>query len=58
MIYNNIFSANNRLPNTICRQQAKQVDIATLIFNHENPMFAFVTQGIKLIQRDLNKQFN
>jgi len=51
MIYNDIFSANNRLPNTICRQQANKVDIGTLLFNYLNPGAAFL---MKII-RDANK---
>jgi hypothetical protein len=51
MIYNDIFSANNRLPNTVCRQQAKKVDIGTLLFNHLNPGFA----AMMSIMREINK---
>lgn len=53
MIYNNIFSSNNRLPNTICRQQAKNITIGTLLFNYANPGFAFMMQLAK--EFNLNK---
>lgn len=54
MIYNNIFSANNRLPNTICRQQAQQLTIATLMFNYLNPGFTFLMKTLKKLNKEIN----
>lgn len=54
MIYNDIFSANNRLPNTICRKQAEKVDIRTLLFNHLNPGVA----AMMMIMKEMNKLTN
>lgn len=54
MITNDIFSANNRLPGTICRQKAANVTVGTLLFNFYNPGF----MAAAAIMRAINKLTN
>lgn len=51
MIYNELFSATERLKNPKLMNQAKEVTVGDLLFNHLNPSFAFMM----MVMRDINK---
>ena len=51
MIYNELFSATARLKDKKLMDQAKQVTVGDLLFNHLNPGFAFMM----MVMRDINK---
>jgi len=54
MIYDYLFSADDRQPGSKAWQEADKVDVGTLLFNHENPGFAFMLKAMRLVNNSLN----